>query len=75
MDDVREVLKENHGGEPGAQAEETAGEVINEGEVVSMDEAGEEAIERLERTGGLKPSPEGNLSGLFYFLPPVAGDI
>ncbi len=49
MDDVREVLKENDLEEGlASKLKKHLLEVINEGEVVSMDEAWEEAIERLE---------------------------
>ena len=49
MDDVREVLKENDLEVSLAnKLKKLLVEVINEGEVVSMDEAWEEAIERLE---------------------------
>ena len=49
MDDVREVLKENDLEVSLApRLKKLLVEVINEGEVVSMDEAWEEAIERLE---------------------------
>jgi hypothetical protein len=49
MDDVREVLKESDLEESLApKLKKFLVEVINEGEVVSMDEAWEEAIERLD---------------------------
>ncbi len=49
MDDVREVLKENDlEASLAPRLKKLLVEVINEGEVVSMDEAWEEAIERLD---------------------------
>ncbi len=49
LDDVKEVLKENDLEESLApRLKKLLVEVINEGEVSSMDEAWEEAIERLE---------------------------
>jgi hypothetical protein len=49
MDDVREVLKENDMEVTlASKLKKLLVEVINEGEVVSMDEAWDEAIERLE---------------------------
>ncbi|HVZ81163.1 MAG TPA: hypothetical protein VHE12_10285 [bacterium] len=49
LEDVREVLRENELDESQAQRlRKLLNEVVDEGEVVSMDEAWEEALERLE---------------------------
>lgn len=49
MDDVREVLKENELDEALApKLKKLLGEVINEGEVDNLDDAWDEALERLE---------------------------
>ena len=49
LDDVREVLKENEMEEAlAAKLKKMLVEVVNEGEMTSMDDAWEEALERLE---------------------------